>query len=111
MALALGTENKRQIYVLAALVAVMVVIGGYELWSSLSGPAASPVQPQTPLTRTTGANDHEAAKLTNAGIDPSLHLAKLAMTEDVIYAGTGRNIFSPDSAPAAIEAPVKSARM
>ena len=113
MALALGTENKRQVYVLGALIAAMVGIGGYELWSSFSGPSVPPTsvrQPQSTVAPTGAGSGHEAAKLTNAGIDPSLHLAKLALTEDVVYAGTGRNIFSADSAPV-IEAPVKSARI
>jgi len=54
----------------------------------------------------------EARKLSNEGIDPGLHLDKLALTEQVEYVGIGRNIFSGESSlpPAHIETPKTSPR-
>lgn len=112
MALKLGTENKHQVYVLAALLVVVVAIGGWELWDTFGGstPTAAPPAAARQTRPTQPSNGPEAARLSNAGIDPTLHLEKLALSEQVVYAGTGRNIFSAESAPVAIEAPVKSAR-
>jgi len=110
VALALGAENKKQVYMLVGLVVVMVAVGGYELFSSSSSSPAPSVAAR-PAARTMGANGPEAAKLSNAGIDPALHLAQLALSENIVYAGTGRNIFSAESAPPVnIEALLKPAR-
>jgi hypothetical protein len=121
MAIPLGTENKRQVYTVAALAAVILLVGGYELYNNFSGPSSPAVAPAATQSATTGPGRRPAAPTTPSGpqaqritsnnIDPALHLDKLAQSEDVVYAGTGRNIFSAESAPVHIEAPVKSARM
>jgi hypothetical protein len=130
MALRLGTENKRQVYLVIALFAVIFIIGGWELYSSFGGSSApsrpTPARPASPAVSVRPAGGTQSApaggnrqdeqpgdaqKLTNAGLDPTLHFDKLAQSEDVEYEGTGRNIFSAESAPVVqIEAPVKSAR-
>lgn len=113
----LGLENKKQVYMLAGLVGVLVMVAAYELLGSSGSaprpavPAATAKKPAASTTAAGAAAGPEAVKLTNAGIDPALHLEKLALSEDIIYAGTGRNIFSAESAPVAIPVPVKSARM
>jgi hypothetical protein len=121
MAMRLGIENKRQVYLAAALFGLILCIGGYEVYQSFSGPPASRVAPPSLATTQPAASgvrrvapgatpSAEAQKLTNAGIDPALHLAKLAQSEDVEYLGTGRNIFSADSAPVRIETPAAGPR-
>ena len=117
MATALGTENKRQLALVAGLLAVLVCVAGYELWNNFGGgsaPAPNPVTSTRTPTRARAAGAGEAGpdarRLTNDDIDPTLHFDKLAESEDVVYAGTGRNIFSAESAPE-IPKPLKSARM
>jgi hypothetical protein len=116
-------ENKRQVYLLAALVVAIVCIAGYQIkqnfgGSSASVPTAPAIRPAAavPVNGSTGVANpsvpggQDAVKLSNAGIDPALHLDKLALSEEVEYLGTGRNIFSTESAPAHIEAPASSPR-
>jgi hypothetical protein len=115
MALPLGTENKRQVYLLVALGAVILIGGGYEIYDQFSGPSTSPPAQASTIhvpqaQNAPSADGAEAQKLSNADIDPTLHFDKLAQSEDVAYAGTGRNIFSPNSAPPDIPKVVKSAR-
>jgi hypothetical protein len=118
MALALGTENKRQVILVVVLFAVVLGAGGWELYRNFSGPStpARPAAAPAPLrnlptaANATPAAGNEAQKLTNGGIDPSLHFDKLAQSEDVEYSGTGRNIFSAESAPISIPKPLASGR-
>jgi hypothetical protein len=116
MAIALGTENKRQVYIAIALAAFIVCFGGWELYSYMSGPS-TPARPAGPRAtsaaggvRTSAAAGPEAQRLSGTTLDPNLHLDKLAQSEDVVYSGKGRNIFSAESAPVQIEQPIKPAR-
>jgi hypothetical protein len=119
MAIPLGTENKRQVYIVIALAVVILGVGGYELYNnfgSSSTPATPPATANAPARRAAGtapANSPagpQAQRITTNNIDPALHLDKLAQSEDVVYAGTGRNIFSAESAPVSIPEPIHSAR-
>jgi hypothetical protein len=121
MALKLGTENKRQVYLLAGLFAVILIAGGYEIYDNFfrtttvhpvpTPIANAPSNGKAGTTTSTVAAGPAAEKLNASRLDPSLHFDRLALSEDVVYAGTGRNIFSAESAPVHIETPLKSARL
>jgi hypothetical protein len=115
MALRLGTENKRQVYLVIGLFAVILIIACVEILDTFGHSSPPPVSvtaapPPTPRAPASATPAIDAQKLSNVGLDPSLRLDKLALNESVVYAGTGRNIFSAESAPVRIETPVASAR-
>lgn len=116
----LGTEDKRKVYIFIALLALIIPIAIWELHGMFGG-SSTPTARAVPaavaqrgsaarVTTSTSSSGAEAERLTNTGIDPTLHLEKLAQSEDVEYSGSGRNIFSADSAPVNIPAPLKSPR-
>jgi hypothetical protein len=120
MALQKGIVNKRQVYIVVALFTVVLAGGGWELYQYFSGPPATvpaPVAAAPAKTKSKAAAGNaaapagqEAQKLTNAGIDPTLHFEKLPPSENVDYEGSGRNIFSANSAPVPIEKNLAGAR-
>jgi len=130
VAIPLGTENKRQVYIVVALFAVILIVGGYELFGPFGGSSTTPppaAVPNSAAQQTATANSRpatgakpastsqntevaDAEKLTNNGLDPTVHFEKLEQSEQVGYVGTGRNIFSAESAPVPIENPVTNGR-
>jgi hypothetical protein len=111
----LGTENKRQVYLVIGLFAFILLYGGYQVYRMFGGssaprPAPAVVRLASVPGSTSAAAGPDAQKLSNNGLDPTLHLERLALNESVEYAGTGRNIFSAESEPVKIEAPVADAR-
>ena len=126
MAIPLGTENKRQVYIVIGL--FVVILGGavYELYDYFGGPSTPPpvTAPAKTVAQSNGratgagkaasasnAQGGEAEKLSNTGLDPTVHFERLAESEDVEYAGTGRNIFSAETAPVIIPVPLATGRI
>lgn len=124
MAIPLGTENKRQVYIVIGLFAAILIGGIYELYGYFGESSGPPTPPRPvanqatppPARRNTAASGQisvgpDAEKIAGMGIDPTVHFDRLAQSEDVVYAGTGRNIFSAESAPMPVpEAPIKGPR-
>jgi hypothetical protein len=133
MALKLGTENKRQVYLVIGLFSIVFLGAIWEVKDYFFGAPSTPIpQAQTQTSKNAASSNSPsgtssstssqnkqgsktqgtaAQKLNNDGIDPTLHLDRLAQSEDVEYEGTGRNIFSADSAPPVIEQPLKTGRL
>jgi hypothetical protein len=111
-----GMEDKRKVMILAGLGLVIAVLAVWELHGFFSGPAPTPKpvaatpQPGTQAHVTLTGQPAEAQHVANPAADVTLHLDRLALSEDVEYAGTGRNIFSAASEPVNIPQPIKSAR-
>jgi len=127
MAFEMGNASKGKIALVGSLIVLALGGVGYEMYNQLSTPSTPPsspaeVRPATvsknatastaarQATQRPAAGGEEAKKLSNPGIDPTIHFGLLAQSEGVEYAGTGRNIFSAESAPIRIEQPVKTAR-
>ncbi len=119
MALRLGTEDKRKMYWVIGLFAVIIPAAAWEIHGFYAAPS-TPVPPAAPpalqlrnaaiAAGPSTPAGQDAQKLTNAGIDPALHFDKLALSEEVEYSGTGRNIFSAESVPEKPEVPIAPAR-
>lgn len=116
-----GTEDKRKVAILIVMAVIIFPAAIWEAHKYLGGTAA-PAPARAAVVQRTAATAAPAAapaaspaapdaeKLTNTGIDPVLHTDLLAQSEDVEYSGTGRNIFSSESAPVAIPKPIRPAR-
>ncbi|MGI8772066.1 MAG: hypothetical protein ACR2JE_11590 [Acidobacteriaceae bacterium] len=121
MALAVGTQDKKKVYIAAGLGALALLLVVRTLFIFFGGPSAPPSQPAEPIASAPTAaapsgaatpSAHEAVKLpSGSSLDPTLHPEVMAQAEDTAYTGNGRNIFSPNSAaPVPIEKPVASVR-
>jgi len=99
----LGIENRKQVIALAVLGVIALVLLGREFWPSL--PEAAPVAPRTTSTSTAvrpGVRRTASGKIVpmvEPRLDPTLDLNLLSQSEEIKYAGNGRNIFVAGSVP------------
>jgi hypothetical protein len=130
-----GAENRKKTVLLGVLGAILCSGVLYNLYSFF-GPSGTPPPSIAPLTNAptppragsvnttnarTGSNGLGAVPgvaaqkiaSTSAGLDPTLDEAAMLRTESLVYAGSGRNIFSANYTPVAAFQPpahVPSAR-
>ena len=115
-----GSEDRNKIIAVAAFLIIALAVLYWEVYGGTSTPAPAPVVEVTapasiPNETAPQAVHGRAAKTlgtTSAGLDPSLHMGAMLVSEAVEYSGSGRNIFSGASEPPpiVIPKPVASAR-
>ena len=107
MAISLGTENKRQVRIAAGLGIAILAIGAYEIYGMLRTPSTSTaIKPiAVPTLRATNQ-----VRKSRSRLDPVLRIDELTRSEQVEYAGTGRDVFAPMAEPVVVETPLASAR-
>lgn len=106
-------EDQKKIAAVVAFVVIASAIVYYEYFYTptpeTSVPVATvPVAPPRTDAATPGAANGKAARSlgrTAGALDPTLHMDAMLVSESVDYSGTGRNIFSPNSAPAPVVIP------
>ena len=92
----IGAEEKTKVKVMAVLVAMAVLIIGYNFLSNPSSPATPPAN-QAQTASTSAAQPKKTGADSNT-LDPTLRLDILRMSQNVTYAGSGRNIFRMEAA-------------
>jgi hypothetical protein len=110
MAIVKGIGSQGQVALVSVLLAVIIILTGWEIRSVTNSASASP-----PLGPSGGSRPQPSGtmprktKFTEA--DFHLRLHELAGSESIDYASDGRNIFSKVVMPVVIETPLASARL
>jgi len=101
-----GTEDKKKLGILA-VVGVFALGAIVYMYSELSTPSVPApvattvtVPARVPASSGSGVANNVGTGATH--LDPTLHMGPMLVTESLVYSGTGRNIFSANSAPAVV---------
>jgi hypothetical protein len=107
--LKLGIENRKEVIALAVLGSIAVLVVLYEFWpsstSTTAATQATAVGPARPATRRTASG--KVIPVIEPRLDPTIDLDLLKQSEEIKYAGNGRNIFVAGSV-ATIETPKRN---
>ena len=95
--LKMGAEDKNKVKIMAALVAVAVLVIGYNFLSSPKSPAPPPATGQE-QTESTNAEQARKTVVAASSLDPTVHFDILRLSQNVTYTGSGRNIFRMEAA-------------
>lgn len=90
----LGVENRKQVITLAVVGGIALLTMAYNFWPSSTSaiPAATPMAAAPkPATRRTASG--KIVPVPEPRLDPTLDLHLLSQSEEIKYAGNGRNIF------------------
>jgi len=114
-----SSEDRKKIAAVAVFVLVAAALFYFEYFytgtpatpaPAASAPAASENNAAPPVNPPSGAAARTVGT-TSAALDPTLHMDAMLVTESLEYSGSGRNIFSANSAPVvAIPNPLTAAR-
>src|SRR5665213_1745960 len=101
-----GAEDKKKLRILVG-VGVLALGAIVYMYTQLSTPDVTrPVTTTVtvPVARRVQPKVGEAKNVGTAAthLDPTLHMKAMLVTESLVYSGSGRNIFSANSAPAVI---------
>lgn len=111
------TDSQKKTILVGGFVVLAAGILYYQLRDDSPAPRpgqaviTTSAQPATvrPVTRTT-AGEARNLGTTSAQLDPTLKMGPMLVTEKLVYSGSGRNIFSTESAPVEIPKAIASAR-
>ncbi|HZY61004.1 MAG TPA: hypothetical protein VFE38_00665 [Edaphobacter sp.] len=99
-----GTEDKKKLGILA-VVGVLALAAIVYMYTELSSPdVPRPVTTTVQVPERTSSAPARTGEARNVGIaathlDPTLHMQGMLTAESLVYSGSGRNIFSANSAP------------
>ena len=116
-----GAEDRKKMAAKIGFVLIAAALFYFEYFYTGAPATPAPVAAESAPAAVAGNNPATAAPgaaakqvgTTSAALDPTLHMEAMLVTESLEYSGSGRNIFSANSAPApvVIQKPLASARI